>query len=451
MTDKSGKFHSKKFNEKPALDYRDSLISEILLSLIMCLTILSLMIICKSYNFLGRVYIKYYTPFTILLLVVAQVFIRRSKLNNIFLIILAHAASAVAFYFAVIFIPVLEFGNSVPNRNYLILSLAFVTLYSIAYRLKPKFTARDVEIIVLPIAIHVVGYLFIVVENLDIIYGPTIVNGKEVAKRMDLQTLAARYYYLQNLIIHALIIAALFIVMRQIAVFEADNYYSLQKATGSSKYLKKQNYKTVILLVLVFVVSLGVLEFFPYASFIDLLNWVIRGIVAVLVLLRFLFRDNGPDTDLEIEEETEDEELIFEEAKDSLLVNAIAIILVVAVLLALLYVIFKAVIALVKNMPKNRKAAEELSSDDKLIDTIEDITPDRKSAGSQSHDFGSGYERRVRKRFYEKTRRAMKQGLPVSDASTPGQIETVLLAGGDKEISSLKLEYEKVRYGKQDQ
>ena len=43
----------------------------------------------------------------------------------------------------------------------------------------------------------------------------------------------------------------------------------------------------------------------------------------------------------------------------------------------------------------------------------------------------------------------MKKGLPVSSASTPGQIEKVLTANGDKDITPLRQEYEKVRYGKQ--
>jgi hypothetical protein len=43
----------------------------------------------------------------------------------------------------------------------------------------------------------------------------------------------------------------------------------------------------------------------------------------------------------------------------------------------------------------------------------------------------------------------MKKGLPVGDSSTPGQIETVLLDYGDEEISALRQEYEKVRYGQQ--
>ena len=41
----------------------------------------------------------------------------------------------------------------------------------------------------------------------------------------------------------------------------------------------------------------------------------------------------------------------------------------------------------------------------------------------------------------------MKKGLPVYPSSTPGQIEKVILANGDKEIAPLRQEYEKVRYG----
>ena len=42
----------------------------------------------------------------------------------------------------------------------------------------------------------------------------------------------------------------------------------------------------------------------------------------------------------------------------------------------------------------------------------------------------------------------MRDGLPVSSSSTPGQIETALLANGDDEISELRKEYENVRYSK---
>ena len=54
-----------------------------------------------------------------------------------------------------------------------------------------------------------------------------------------------------------------------------------------------------------------------------------------------------------------------------------------------------------------------------LTDTIEDISPEKRSFTVKGQDFGTGYERRIRKQFYTKARRAMHKGLPVSDSSTP--------------------------------
>ena len=57
-------------------------------------------------------------------------------------------------------------------------------------------------------------------------------------------------------------------------------------------------------------------------------------------------------------------------------------------------------------------------------------------------------------KYYHSIRRSskpaalLKKDLPVGNSSTPGQIEAVLLKQGDKEISSLRKEYEKVRYGR---
>ena len=132
--------------------------------------------------------------------------------------------------------------------------------------------------------------------------------------------------------------------------------------------------------------------------------------------------------------------LEFEEiAAEDPFTRAVAIGLLVIVIVVILIVVIKSVRAYLKNRPKKNEI-DEISDDEILIDTIENIAPEEELLG-KSHDFGTGYERQVRKRFYDKTRRAMRKGLPVSDASTPGQIESALLANGDKEIASLRKEY----------
>ena len=121
-----------------------------------------------------------------------------------------------------------------------------------------------------------------------------------------------------------------------------------------------------------------------------------------------------------------------------------ALVIIVAVIT--IYLIINAIRLILQHAPKMLKP--EIIKDENLTDTIENIAPEAKKKSAPKNDFGTGYERRVRKQFYDKTRSAMKKGLPVDAASTPGEIEKVLLENGDKNISSLRTEYEKVRYGK---
>ena len=122
-------------------------------------------------------------------------------------------------------------------------------------------------------------------------------------------------------------------------------------------------------------------------------------------------------------------------------------ILIALILIGLVLLILNGIRLLIQNAPKITKA-KEMTEDENLVDTIEDIQPEKRKFFTGGHDFGKGSERRIRKQFYDKTRRAMKKGLPVGNSSTPGQIESVLKKHGDKDREALRQEYEKVRYGK---
>jgi len=436
------------------INTQESFLSELLMSFISVIAILSVMVFVKMY--LADIRISEIPPYSLLIVAVFHTFIRRSKINNVLLMIALHLAVSVAFYFVAVNIPALEFGNIAPNRNYLFLALAAVTLFSITYRIKPVYTASDAEFIVFPAAIHLIGYLLLAFEEftterkISVVEStPSFTDENVTARLLRYQELAdARAGFAQNLMLNAIVIALLFLVMRQLAVFESKYYHSIRKESKTSTLLKKQNYKTVYFILILFAVAIIMLFFFPYSVLKDLLTLaaqaILGGIMFLLTLLEF--NDEYVDLDLQL---PEDETLNAEElSADDPMIRAVAILLLVILLIAVMFVVIKAIRAYIKNMPKNAEL-DEISDDDILIDTIENITPDEEELLSRSHDFGSGYERQVRKRFYDKTRRAIRKGLPVSDASTPGQIEDVLLANGDKEITSLRQEYEKVRYGKE--
>ena len=407
---------SKDLNGNTVHLVRDSFIAESLLSVISGITILSLMVIVKSY--VELIDVGMYPAFVTLIVAVLHTVVRRLRINSQFLIFLLHVAVSALFFFIVIKIPFLQFGNSIANRFYLAAILTGLTLFSVFYRLRPSFSAGDSEFIIFPALIHAIFYL--------------------------LYAVAGKPEYSRVLIIHAITIAVLFIIMRQIAVFDSKFYHSIHKISRPTALLKRQNYKTIAGLIAVIAVSLCVLALFPVDAVSNLLK---AGIVALFDLIASLITIPEPDYEIDLNDPISEIGDLGPEGQLNPWIELAGNILAVILIIVVIFLVLRALIAIIQNAPRfvRKKEAED---DPNLIDTIEDIRPDKKALISRGPDFGTGNARRIRKQFYNKVRRAMKKGLPVTRASTPGQIEAVLKADGDNDISTLRQEYEKVRYGR---
>lgn len=403
---------------KTVIRERDSLVAELLLSMIISITILSCVTFVKFY--ISIINVSMYPTYALLFVPLVQMFIRRLRINYLFLIIILNFLVSAAAFFVCVNTPVLGFDTGRANAFYLALILIAFALFSIIYRVKQSFFASNQEMIVFPAFLHLAAY---------ILYAASGVT--------DLA---------RDVIINALICAVLFLIMRQLALFDTKYYHSIHKISKSSSTLKKQNYKTVAGLIGIVVVALGVLAVFPYESVNEYLIVIWRGIAGIFAVLRVFFTNRDFTYKIEPREVFAEEFAKDLPADDSSLsiIGKVVFFLVSVILILLIINVFRIVIS---NLPKITKTGN-LDNDDKIIDNIEDIRPEKKKISVKQQDFGTGYERRVRKKFYDKTRRAIRKGLPVSDASTPGQIEKVLLANGDNEIGFLRKEYETVRYGK---
>lgn len=389
-------------------------VAELLLSLILSLIILSGILFLRW--FVDTITIGMYAQFVTLILPVALTFVRR-KCPKLLTCLLLHLAVPVAFYFILTLIPVTGFGVSKSNKFYLGMILAAYTLFSALHRLRPKIRAGDSQFIALPACIHPLLYLFFyLTESFDLI---------------------------NNLTIHVVLILVMYIVMRQIAVFDEKYYHSIRRSSKPAALLKKQNYKTAVGLIVVFAISVLVLLVFPVEEMTKLVLLLIYGIAELIK--RFL--NLGGDLELIYGDPSEKPEFNQEAGEIEPWMDIAGKVLIVLILIGLVLLILNGIRLLIQNAPKIARA-KEMSEDENLVDTIEDIQPEKRQSFTRGHNFGKGYERRIRKQFYDKTRRAMKKGLPVGNSSTPGQIEAVLLKQGDKEISSLRKEYEKVRYGR---
>lgn len=394
---------------------RDSLLAESLMSVIIGITILSVMMVVKSY--IDIIEVGMYAAFTTLIVPVLHTVIRRLRTDSHFFILLLHLAIDIIYFIAAVNIPLLQFGDNLANRLYLGVILIAMTGFSLLHRLKPSFSASETEFVVFPAIIHAVIYLLYAVSD-----------------KKD---------YAKAIVIHAIIIAVLFIITRQIAVFDNRYYHSIHKSNKPAKLLKKQNNKTVLGLIVIIAVSLAVLAVIPVETVSKL---IMKGVRAFFGMFASLIKPAEGEYVFDYKDPLEDMDLGDEAAYNpvfDIIGNILAVILTVTVIL----LIINAVRLLIKNAPRFGRN-NEIEDNGDLIDTIEDIKPEKKSLIKKGPDFGSGYERRIRKQFYNKTRHAMKKGLSVSASSTPGQIEAALLSDGDNDITLLRQEYEKVRYGK---
>ena len=418
---------------------RDSLLAECLYSMMVTITILSCLMIIKLY--VVKIDISMYSPYIVLLLALIHTFIRRSGIKKSYINLPVQLAVSFAFYFTVVNIKVLGFGLDRRTRFYLIAFIVALTLFSFIYYFRPSHSAADAEIIFPPAAVHIVGWLFYQFTQTDV-YNNNTYRRWAVTHELEID----RLLFVRFLVINAVIIALLFLVMRQIAVFDKKYYHSIRKKSQSTMVLKKQNIMTIIFLIGLVIVTFGIVLVFPYSSVFSLfwkLNdafWKVFGWVMAL-----LSKIDTGELDSDLTEEAVNYGITTEESP------VFAVILTVIAFIGVALFIILIVIALYRLLKKAMKEADarKIDDDGSVIDTIESIGALKKMLARKDYDFGTGHERAVRKQFYDKTRSAMKKGLPVGDTSTPGQIESVLRAYGDEEISALREEYENVRYGQQ--
>lgn len=400
---------------------RESLFTEMLMSVIICMAFQSCLMIIRG--FIIHIDINVYQSLIPLILVVFHAFVRR-KWPDLLPCLIIHILSAVVFFFVVIVIPYTGFGHNRYDMVYLGINLLIVTFFSYRYRLDPRVHPTDSQVIAFPACLFPICGIFYVMMNRD-----------------DL---------VANLVINTILSAVLYLVLRQVAIFDDKYYHAIRSSSRPASHLKRQNYKTAACLVGIFALSLLVIRLVPLGILTDIVMYGVRAVIRVVVAVIFAIIDffakflSETRYDQPEEEDNPLEELL---TNDSPVLRVISIILAILILIGLVLLVLNSIRLLIMNAPRFGKEKESVN-DGIVTDTIELLKPDKKPFFRGRPDFGKGYERRIRKQFYDKTMGAMHKDLPVGPSSTPGQIEKVLTANGDKEFASLRQEYEKVRYGR---
>ena len=252
--------------------------------------------------------------------------------------------------------------------------------------------------------------------------------------------------FVRVILMNTVLIVTFFFIARQSNVLDVSYYHSLRSETQNVNSVKKQNRMSILLIVLGIGVSLFMLYGFPADA---VTAKIMEGIKA---FLRFLFSILPQDPDPTGEDKRR---LILPYENDNLLETEPPMYLKVIVLFVFLCVVvsfFISAVAAIKALLSRYGTASEkkiADSDGAVVDLIENVEKKAKDKRKRI-DFGKGYEKEIRKRFYQKVKRGMKDGLPVGRTSTPRDIERILKENGDNTISDLTDRYEKVRYRSED-
>ncbi|MBO4496153.1 MAG: hypothetical protein J5752_09890 [Clostridiales bacterium] len=256
---------------------------------------------------------------------------------------------------------------------------------------------------------------------------------------------ATGFHFRLNMITtNAVLMVVCFFVARQFDTFEAKYYHNIHSATQPVHSIKKQNRMLVIIVVAGIVFAVIMLKFFPTDDLSRLLSHVLLYLGR---LIGKLLPGPGKESKPEAMEAYGEERPEEEEFGKSTLVNVLAAIAIIIIAVLIFIFIVTMIIELVKKF-KKIQPVEKTVENDAVVDIIESVESKKKKKSSSRHDFGQGYEREIRKKYYQRVMQAIKSGLPIKDSSSPHQIEKIIKRSGDPSISELTSQYESVRYNK---
>lgn len=396
MTDKPRK--SRFASEHLAID--------ILMSAMFLFTVASVVVFFTSYGNVVEVYFPYLM--TVLVMSVLFTLVRRLKLN-LLAMLLSHIALSALYIYLIRFV-ISPSRPQVPTLIYLIMLLVSVFLHSMYQRYHKQTFSVRYDGFVFAMAVQFFVLIFVFYHNFA---NSTLI--------VSLNTVLA---------------TSCFFVARQIGTLEDKYYHSIRAVATPTKAIMKQNRLITGIILLGIGFSVFMLYLFPINEAFALIRSFFAFIIA-----HFFKKGTAKQMDRAMVREE------FEVRTDPGEINPFWLMLEKAIgtilVLVLLYTLIMAVVAIIRNFSNMDIKDKEKSSNDAVTDVIENIKQDSKSVRM---DFGSGYEKRIRKKYYHKVKHAMAKGAPIKNSSTTKQIEKLIRNSGDKSITELTEKYEEVRY-----
>ena len=399
---------------------------DILESLVTAITFVSLGMFCVLY--FPYLYLGYGHLLTLIVVTIAFCFIRRLRINQIFMIGL-HLLFGAAFLLLLHVVFFQYLTNDKTNTIFVGILVFILFIFSILKRYRRRIERSSFDSVVVALSVHVFMML-----------GSTF-----GAIPVDLSTI----------LFDAILIVLLYLSGRQLSVFENSYYHNLHSSTQPIHSIKKQNYLSLLylfggvlfaLLALIIVpidaILSGLSQLMPYVG--KFFGWLIN------VLFSWM---SDSDLDSNGQEGTP-----VQDKRDTnvdSITEIISAVVVTLFVIAIAVVLFRFMVLGIRSIWKKFHLAEGdekviENENDAVIDIIEKTEHKKVKKKHLVKDFGTGEEARIRKRYYQTVTRAIHAGVPIKDSSSPRQIEKLLKEKGDPSISELTSQYESIRYSKRE-
>ncbi|MBO4687830.1 MAG: hypothetical protein J5636_04895 [Clostridiales bacterium] len=395
----------------------DHLAVDILLSLLHCVTMISIEVVGMEY--FGIDNITYTNLLATSIMCIAFVFIRRLRIPQILMIVIHLAASTI--YLIGFYYLVLNGTEYAPlGIVFMWICIFLLFIHSMKHRWKKISEHVSIDNLLFTMAFHVV-----------LLFSMTIMG------------FLNRTFYI---FLDAIFIVALHFSARQLDIFERRYYHNLHSATQPIKNIKRQNHFTIVVVSGGVLFALFMLLFIPVdaitsavqavvAAILGFINWIIN-----LINRWTIFGDD------QYQQEGESlADLISQNNEPSALSNIITAVLIVIISISLFTLIVTSLLKLLKQF-RNASGEEKIAENDTVVDIIEEVPKKKKTSGKHL-DFGSGEDAKIRRKYYHTVTRAMRKGLVVKASSSARQIESRMKETGDPSITELTSQYESARYG----
>ncbi|MBO4687827.1 MAG: hypothetical protein J5636_04880 [Clostridiales bacterium] len=394
-------------SEKKSRFVSYQLITDLFASLIFAFSVLTLVRMAVLYE--GVIDLRYRHLFSVVILAEIFVFVRRLRIKLIPMVLL-HILPIAGYLFAMYGILTLEGRRGIPSS---LIYLGFMATLNLIYSMFWRFKLTSIS--------SVTHDLFVASMALHLIL-----------------VIISRGSLRQSVMLNVFLIVCAYLIARQLYTFDTKYYHNTQSGTQAVKQAKQQNYLTIFFISGGIVLALLLLTTIPISSITSSLR-------SIFVMIGRFFSRVLPE-----ESEFEEETMEYPESSEGgggepVFVQILFVLFSVVIVVAFLIAIFKAFCMFVQKFHMEGPPDISKGEEDAVVDIIEEIFEEEESHSSEK-DFGEGYEREIRKKYYKTVQKAIRSGTRIDPSYTPEQIETALKENGEPSISELTSQYESVRY-----